>query len=59
MDVMYVAYPISPALGPLIASIVHTKDVSHVFAGHTAIGKNVLPRLAGILDSSLVGDLAA
>lgn len=56
MIVVYVAYSISSALAPLLASIVPTKDVSHVFAAHTAVGKNVFPRLAGMLDSSLVGD---
>lgn len=55
MDAMHVAYASPLALASLLASIVSAKDVSHIFAAHTAVGKNVFPRLAGLLDSSLVG----
>lgn len=49
------SHSLAEALASLLASIVSAKDVSHIFAAHTAVGKNVFPRLAGLLDSSLVG----
>lgn len=55
MDAAHIAYISSLVLASLLASIVSAKDVSHLFAAHTAVGKNVFPRLAGLLDSSLVG----
>ncbi|OWZ62957.1 hypothetical protein AYX15_04993 [Cryptococcus neoformans] len=53
------SHSFAEALASLLASIVSAKDVSHIFAAHTAVGKNVFPRLAGLLDSSLIADIIA
>ncbi|WVQ84002.1 hypothetical protein IAT38_006147 [Cryptococcus sp. DSM 104549] len=53
------AHTLAETVAPLLASVIPAKDVSHVFAGHTAVGKNVFPRLAGLLDSSMIADIIA
>ena len=41
-------------LAPIIAETAKQGNFSHVVAAHTAIGKNVLPRVAGLMDISQV-----
>lgn len=41
-------------LAPLIAETVKNGGFSHIVAAHTALGKNVLPRVAGLLDVAQV-----
>lgn len=41
-------------LAPLIAEIVKNGSFSHVVAAHTALGKNVFPRVAALLDVAQV-----
>ncbi|ODO03110.1 hypothetical protein I350_05955 [Cryptococcus amylolentus CBS 6273] len=53
------AHLLAEAVAPFIASVIKDKGVTHVFAAHTAAGKNVFPRLAGLLDSSLIADITA
>ncbi|WVR04427.1 hypothetical protein IAU60_001430 [Kwoniella sp. DSM 27419] len=53
------AHSLAENVAPLLASVLPAKDVSHIFAAHTAVGKNVFPRLAGIVDSSMIADIVA
>lgn len=39
---------------PLLASVLPEKSITHFFGAHTAVGKNIFPRLAGSLNSSMV-----
>lgn len=41
-------------LAPIIAETAKQGNFSHVVAAHAAIGKNVLPRVAGLMDISQV-----
>lgn len=49
------AHPLAENITPLILSI--AKDFSHIIAPATSLGKNVLPRLAALLDVSVVSDV--
>ncbi|WVO13462.1 hypothetical protein L204_101078 [Cryptococcus depauperatus] len=53
------SHVLTETVAPLLASITSSKDISHIFAAHTAAGKNVFPRLAGLLDKSLIADIIA
>ena len=44
-------------LAPLLAEVTKSNSFTHVFAGHTAVGKNVLPRVAALLDVAAVSDI--
>ncbi|GAO20064.1 hypothetical protein UVI_02063950 [Ustilaginoidea virens] len=44
---------------PLLAETVKKGNYTHVIAGHTAFGKNLLPRVAALLDSQQVSDIIA
>ncbi|KAI7860548.1 electron transfer flavoprotein alpha-subunit [Circinella umbellata] len=44
-------------LAPLLAEVTKANSFTHVFAGHTAVGKNVLPRVAALLDVAAVSDI--
>lgn len=44
-------------IAPFLAEFVPSKDISHLFAAHTAVAKNVFPRVAGIMDKSMVRTL--
>ncbi|KAI9635476.1 uncharacterized protein MKK02DRAFT_27136 [Dioszegia hungarica] len=46
-------------VAPLLASFLPEKGITHFFGAHTAVGKNVFPRLAGALDSSMIADIVA
>ncbi|WWD07953.1 hypothetical protein V865_006062 [Kwoniella europaea PYCC6329] len=53
------AHSLAENVAPLLASVLPAKNISHIFAAHTAVGKNVFPRLAGLLDSSMIADIVA
>lgn len=44
-------------LAPLIADIVKSSVFSHVLSAHSAVGKNVLPRTAALLDVAQISDV--
>ena len=54
-------YPsaITPALSSFLESSPSTSSgpITHLFAAHTAVAKNVLPRLAGTMNVSHVADI--
>lgn len=41
-------------VAPLLADIVKKGGYTHLVAAHTALGKNVFPRVAGLLDVAQV-----
>jgi hypothetical protein len=41
-------------LAPFFAKFLPSKSLTHLFAAHTAVAKNVFPRIAGTIDSSMV-----
>lgn len=43
----------------MLAETVKKGNYTHVIAGHTAFGKNLLPRVAALLDSQQVSDIIA
>lgn len=47
------------ALAPLVAETTKAKGFTHVFAGTSAFGKNVIPRAAAKLDSMPISDITA
>ncbi|KAI8148342.1 hypothetical protein BJV82DRAFT_591745 [Fennellomyces sp. T-0311] len=44
-------------LAPLLVEVTKANNFTHVFAGHTAVGKNVLPRVAALLDVAAISDI--
>lgn len=44
-------------LAPLIKSIVDSNKYTHLFAGHTAVGRDIFPRVSALLDSSQISDI--
>lgn len=48
---------LSEPLAPILKSLVEKNGYTHVFAGHTAAGRDIFPRLAALLDSSQVSDI--
>ncbi len=51
------AHPLAEALAPLLVGL--AKNYSHVLASATTTGKNVLPRLAALLDVAQISDICA
>lgn len=45
-----IAHGLAEPLAPLIAEAVKQGGFTHVVAAHTALGKNVFPRVAALLD---------
>lgn len=54
-DVPHYAYPLAENIAPLIASI--GKNYSHILATATTTGKDIMPRVAAILDVSQVSEI--
>ncbi|GFZ49144.1 Probable electron transfer flavoprotein subunit alpha [Saitozyma sp. JCM 24511] len=50
-------HTLAETVAPLLASVVPSKSITHLFAAHTAAGKNVFPRVAGALDVSMIADI--
>ena len=47
-------------LAPLFKSLIENdQSLTHLFAAHTAVGKNILPRAAALLDTSIIADILA
>ncbi|KAI9874773.1 MAG: Electron transfer flavoprotein alpha-subunit [Pleopsidium flavum] len=44
---------------PLLVENIKKGDFTHVFAGHSAFGKNLMPRVAAMLDSQQISDIIA
>jgi electron transfer flavoprotein alpha subunit len=51
------AHPLAEALAPLVARL--AKDYSHVLAAATTTGKNLLPRVAALLDVAQISEITA
>ncbi|CAA6605374.1 electron transfer flavoprotein alpha-subunit [Rhodospirillaceae bacterium LM-1] len=51
------AHPLAEALAPLLVGL--ARNYSHVLASATTTGKNVLPRLAALLDVAQISDICA
>lgn len=50
---------LSEPLAPVLKALVEKNNYTHVFAGHTAAGRDVFPRLAALIDSSQISDIIA
>ncbi|KAN0064377.1 Electron transfer flavoprotein alpha-subunit [Thecaphora frezii] len=48
---------LSEPIAPLIKSLVESNNYTHVVTGHTAVGRDIFPRAAALLDSSQVSDI--
>jgi electron transfer flavoprotein alpha subunit len=51
--------PLPETHAKLLAEVIKTGSYSHVFAAHSAFGKNVMPRAAALLDVSQISDITA
>lgn len=49
------AYPLAESMAPLIAAL--AKEYSHVLASATSVGKDVLPRVAALLDVQQISEI--
>jgi electron transfer flavoprotein alpha subunit len=54
-DAPHYAHGLAESLGTLVASV--AKNYSHVLAPSTSFGKNVLPRVAALLDVAQISDI--
>lgn len=48
---------LSEPLAPLLQDLVTKGGYTHLLAGHSAVGRDVIPRVAALLDSSQVADI--
>ncbi|KAM0749008.1 electron transfer flavoprotein, alpha subunit [Meredithblackwellia eburnea MCA 4105] len=53
------AHQLAEPLAPVIANLVKQNNFTHVAAAHSALGKNVFPRVAGLLDVQQISDVMA
>lgn len=44
---------------PLLAENIKKEGFTHVFAGHSAFGKNLMPRVSALLDVQQISDITA
>lgn len=44
---------------PLLVENIKKGGFTHIFAGNTAFGKNLMPRVAAILDTQQISDITA
>lgn len=51
------AHQLAEPLAPLLQELVTKGGYTHVVAGHSAVGRDVLPRTAALLDSEQVSDI--
>jgi electron transfer flavoprotein alpha subunit len=51
------AHPLAESMADLVVSL--AGDYSHVLANHTAVGRNILPRAAALLDVAPIADIQA
>ncbi|KAK0528120.1 Electron transfer flavoprotein alpha-subunit [Tilletia horrida] len=51
------AKQLAEPLAPVLKELVSSKSYSHLLAGHTAIGRDVVPRAAALLDVAQVSDI--
>ena len=56
-DVIAQGLPENYAL--LLAENIQKEGFTHVFAGHSAFGKNLMPRVAALLDVQQISDITA
>ncbi|KDN39913.1 electron transfer flavo protein, alpha subunit [Tilletiaria anomala UBC 951] len=45
------------SLAPLLKSLLEKGSYSHLFAGHTAVGRDTIPRVAALVDSAQISDI--
>ncbi|WFD01560.1 Electron transfer flavoprotein alpha-subunit [Malassezia obtusa] len=50
-------YPLAEPIAPLIKELVEKNSYTHVVAGHTAIGRDVIPRASALIDTQQVSDI--
>lgn len=44
-------------IAPLLKSLVESKSYTHLVAGHTAVGRDIIPRASALLNASQVSDI--
>ena len=44
---------------PLLAENIKKEGFTHIFAGHSAFGKNLMPRVSALLDAQQISDITA